>query len=177
MMKIVDLQKWLKARMFWFSLIFLGFMLEGIALYYQYVLQEWPCVVCIQFRLLVAGLILLSVIGLFVRNNKAGLWVVMLLLLLLFIGMLDRSYQLLGTERALFIGSCEMGLGFPEWLAIDKWMPWLFGVKTTCGYTPIIAFGVTMAEALMAMSIGLTLMALLLLYSLSKRPSGLDFRR
>jgi len=176
-MTIMDLQRLLKTKLLWFSLIVLGFSLEGVALYYQYVLQELPCVVCIQFRLLVVGLIVLSTIGLFLRNSKAGRWFVMLLLLLLFIGMIDRSYQLLGTERAFFIGSCEIGLGFPDWLAIDKWIPWLFGVKTTCGYTPIIAFGVTMAEALMAMSVLLTLMALFLLYVLSKKPRGLDFRR
>ena len=176
-MTIMDLQRLLKTKLLWFSLIVLGFSLEGVALYYQYVLQELPCVVCIQFRLLVVGLIVLSTIGLFLRNSKAGRWFVMLLLLLLFIGMIDRSYQLLGTERAFFIGSCEIGLGFPDWLAIDKWIPWLFGVKTTCGYTPMIAFGVTMAEALMVMSVLLTLMALFLLYVLSKKPRGLDFRR
>ena len=174
---MIALQKLLKTKRFWFFLMALGFMLEGTALYYQYVLQELPCVVCIQFRLLVAGLIILSITGLFIRKSKTGLWLISLLLLLLFIGMLDRSYQLLGTERGFFIGSCSMELGFPAWLAIDKWIPWLFGVKTTCGYTPIIAFGITMAEGLMAMSVGLTLMVLLMLYSLTKRPTGLDFRR
>ena len=175
-MKIIDFQHFLKAKPFWFLMIFLGFFLEGTALYYQYVLQEWPCVLCIHFRLLVALLIILSFIGLVFRTNKAALWTVSILLLLVFIAMIDRSYQLLGTERGFFIGSCTMDLGFPAWLAIDKWIPWLFGVKTTCGYTPVIAFGITMAEALMVLSVGLTLFQLFMLFALTRRQTGLSFR-
>ncbi|MDH3858432.1 MAG: hypothetical protein OEV07_10590 [Gammaproteobacteria bacterium] len=29
---------------YWVGLILIGIALEGVALYYQYVLDEWPCV-------------------------------------------------------------------------------------------------------------------------------------
>ncbi len=175
-MKIMDLQAVVISKLFWLVLILLGFALEATALYYQYVLQEPPCIVCIHVRLLIAAMIILATTGLFLRNKKVFSWIIILLLLLVFITMIDRSYQLLGTERGFFIGSCSMDLGFPAWFAIDKWLPWIFAVKTTCGYTPVIAFGITMAEALMGLSIVLALLATVLLLAISKRRKGLNFR-
>ena len=76
------------------------------------------------------------------------------------IGLMDRSYQLLGTERGFILGACNFDLGLPDWFAVEQWMPWLFRVETTCGYTPEVAFGVTMAEALMLMSVGMLLLSI-----------------
>ena len=77
--------------------------------------------------------------------------------------MLERSYQLLGTERGFIMGECSMDTGFPSWFAIDKWLPSLFEPLITCGYTPEVAFGITMAEALLVMSAGLVLLALVMI--------------
>jgi disulfide bond formation protein DsbB len=57
-----------------------------------------------------------------------------------------------------------MSLGLPQWLAVDQWIPWLFGVQTTCGYTPIIAWNISMAESLMAMAVVLCLSASVMLF-------------
>ena len=67
-------------------------------------------------------------------------------------GLLERSYQLLGTERGFTFGDCGMDLGLPDWLALDAWFPALFQVQTSCGYTPELLFGITMAEALIVFS-------------------------
>lgn len=53
-----------------------------------------------------------------------------------------------------------MDLGLPAWLALDDWLPWLFEVQTSCGYTPELPLGITMAEALLAFSAALTLLGL-----------------
>jgi disulfide bond formation protein DsbB len=45
-----------------------------------------------------------------------------------------------------------MDLGLPSWLALDSWFPAVFQVQTTCGYTPELLFGISMAEALIVFS-------------------------
>jgi len=69
------------------------------------------------------------------------------------VGLTERSYQLLGTERGFVFGDCGFDLGLPAWFAVEEWIPWLYRVETSCGYTPEIILGITIAEALMVMSV------------------------
>ena len=83
-----------------------------------------------------------------------------LLIVLIAVGLVDRSYQLLGTERGFVFGDCGFDLGLPVWFAIDQWLPSVFYVQTACGYTPELIFGITMAEALMVFSVVLLLVSI-----------------
>ena len=56
-------------------------------------------------------------------------------------------------ERGWVFGDCTMELGMPAWLALDKWAPTIFEVQTSCGYTPLILFNITMAETLLVISL------------------------
>ena len=49
-----------------------------------------------------------------------------------------------------------MTLGLPEWIALDRWLPWLFEIHEPCGYTPYIVAKISMAEVLMGLSLLLT---------------------
>ena len=75
-------------------------------------------------------------------------------------GLMERSYQLLGTERGFVFGDCGFDLGLPGWFAIGEWLPWLYRVETSCGYTPELVLGITMAEALMLFSTCLLIISL-----------------
>jgi disulfide bond formation protein DsbB len=44
----------------------------------------------------------------------------------------------------------------PDWFAVDRWLPWLFEVRNLCSYTPEIALGISMAEALLGIATALT---------------------
>ena len=68
------------------------------------------------------------------------------------VGLLERSYQLLSIERGWAFGSCDFDLGLPQWLAVEEWFPSIFKVWESCGYTPELLFGITMAEALLILS-------------------------
>ena len=156
------------SRWYWPAMAGLGSTFIAVALYYQYVLEQAPCVLCIQVRIWMVALIAVAVLALLLKTtwlNRVG----HVLTAVIAAGLLDRSYQLLGTERGFVFSDCGFDLGLPAWLSLDVWFPKLFRVEASCGYTPELAFGITMAEALIVFS------ALLLLTSLTL--AGASFLR
>jgi disulfide bond formation protein DsbB len=137
---------------YWSFLIILGVAMEGIALYFQHVKGLGPCVLCIQTRIWVLAIILLALLGLGLRALRWPGAITHLLMTGLFVGLLDRSWLLFGTERGFIFGDCNFDLGLPSWLALQDWFPAMFMVQEACGYTPELLFGITMAEALLALS-------------------------
>ncbi len=152
------LQHWIQAKSFWIALIILSLSMNGLALFFQYVLEEPPCILCIHFRLLFVLITFFAIIGLLVRKNKALRIIALTGILGAFTFMTERAYQTLGTEKGFVSGECSAILNFPDWIAVDRWIPWLFQPMTSCGRTPELFFGITMAEALMAFTIVMTLL-------------------
>ncbi len=151
------LTRWSHGRGWWLFLLLLGLGLEATALYYQYGLDEPPCVLCIHVRIGVLLMMLAALIGLLGAGRLAHL-----LNLLVQAWLIERSWQLLAIERGWSFGECDMLLGTPDWLPLDRWFPLIFEVKTACGYTPLLPGGVSMAEALMGLLSLLGLVSLLL---------------
>ena len=152
-----------QSKLYWILLIMLGLSLEASALYYQYVLDEWPCVLCIHIRVWISGFIVLAVLALLVGSNRwltRGLHLVNTAIMA---GFVERSWQTLAVERGWVFGDCDMESGLPSWFALDKWFPAIFEVQTACGYTPLILFNITMAEVLMVVSSSLLGASLVLL--------------
>lgn len=142
---------------FWAGLLLFGLALTATALLYQHVLDYPPCIVCIHVRIIVIALMLLALAALSFPEGRYSVLIYEILLLVAALVMLERSWQLLGTERGFIVGSCEFSLGLPEWLALESWLPALFEVQTSCGYTPELILGITMAEALLLISAALAL--------------------
>ena len=149
------------SRWYWSALAVLGLGFIAIALYYQYVLNELPCVLCIQSRIWIAAISLVALLALTLGHRWFNI-IAHVLTVICTAGLLERSYQLLGTERGFIFGDCGFSLGLPAWLALDEWLPALFGVETTCGYTPELVFGITMAEGLIVLSSALLLISLVM---------------
>lgn len=152
-------------RAIWLLLIGLCLAMEVIALYYQYQLNEPPCVVCIHVRILLASLILLLGSGYLIRQFLLARVVVLVALLVNSAALIERSLELLGVERGLIMGSCSFNLGLPTWLALDQWFPFIFKVHSSCGYTPELLFGITMAEGLLVLSSLAVVLFLLLIWT------------
>lgn len=132
---------------YWVILILVGLSFEGVALFYQYVLEYGPCPLCIHTRILVLAFVLVAIVALLVR--RTGFWRFYHLLNVLIMAWLcERAYILLGTERGFVLTECGVDSGLPGWFALDQWFPALFGVMESCGYTPPMPFGISMAEAL-----------------------------
>lgn len=141
------------SRWYWLVFIIGSISLMSIALYYQYAREELPCTMCIQVRLWFTLLIIVSFVGLLLRKNRGINTLAQFSVVVIAAGLVERSYQLLGTERGFVFASCGVDLGLPAWFAIEDWLPWVYRVETSCGYTPEVIFGITMAEALMGLNV------------------------
>lgn len=140
-------------RRYWAALVLVGIALEAAALYHQYVLDEWPCVLCIHVRIWIVAFILLGMIAIFCVQSRLAMRIAHGLNVIIMAGLVERSWNVLAVERGWIFGSCELDLGMPTWFALDKWIPSLFEVQTACGYTPLILFNITMAEVLLVFSV------------------------
>lgn len=157
------------SRWYWGALTLLGLSFIAVALYYQYALEELPCVLCIQVRIWILGLTLVA-FNAFILNNRWINRIAHLGTVLIAGALAERSYLLLGTERGFVFRDCGFDLGLPNWLALDTWFPELFRVEASCGYTPELVFGITMAEALIVFSAVMLLIGLALtIASLTRR--------
>ncbi len=141
------------SKFYWLALLLLSITFEAVALSYQYILDYYPCVLCIHTRILVLAMFFISLLGISLYKKKYPLVALHILMAAICAGLLERSYQLIGVERGFIAGSCSMSSGLPNWFALDKWFPLFFEVQEPCGYTPELLFGITMAEALVVLSI------------------------
>jgi disulfide bond formation protein DsbB len=139
-------------RLYWILLIIFGLSLEATALYYQYLLDEWPCVLCIHIRIWILAFIVLAFLSLLVGNHRWLTPVFHLINTAIMVGFVERSWQTLAVERGWVFGDCDMESGLPPWFALDQWFPSIFEVQTACGYTPLVVFNITMAELLLVFS-------------------------
>ena len=147
---------------YWLLLAVMAVSFEAVALYYQYGRGESPCVLCIQVRLWFAALIPLALLVGWLRRLRFVPLAGHVLTAGVAAALLERSWWLLGTERGFAIGECGFDLGLPGWFRPDAWLPALFEVQTTCGYTPVLPLGVSMAEFLLVFSAAFLVFALLM---------------
>lgn len=138
---------------YWLCMLATGIAMEAIALYFQYILDYGPCVLCIHIRIWIMALILIALTGLIAGRNRTAGILLHSLSLIAAIGLAERSWLTLAIERNLIESSCTMGSGLPDWFALDKWLPSLFEPWELCGWTPELLFGITMAEGLMLFSV------------------------
>ena len=150
----------LQSRWYWAVVAALGFMLLAVALYYQYVLGDEPCQVCIHARLWVVAFTLIALIELVIPQTSPVRVAGNVGVIIAGAGLFERARYLYRLENGVGDGSCQFQLGMPDWFAVDRWMPWLFEVRNLCSFTPEMLFGLSMAETLMALGAGVCLVAI-----------------
>ena len=160
---MTTLSRFLKSRWYWLTLVLFGMALLSVALYYQYALGDEPCQVCIHARLWVVAFTLIALIMLITPQITLVRAVGNLGVLTAAAGLFERARYLYRLENGIGDGSCQFQLGMPDWFAVDRWMPWLFEVRNLCSFTPEMLLGLSMAETLMGLAIGIGLLAALTL--------------
>ena len=118
-----------KGKVFWWALFALGSGLFAAALYWQYVIGDDPCQVCIQARLWAVALGLLGAVMLPLPESLLTRLTGLVLAFISSAGMGERAYYLYEIENFRGDGSCEFTLGMPSWFAVDQWFPALFEVR------------------------------------------------
>jgi len=146
-----SLQSMTVRPLFWLGLAAFGLLLQLVGLFYQHVLNYGPCILCIHVRMWITLLIVLSLVA-------AGLcrWRVARVLLLLASiaisgALVERAWQLVATERGWVVGSCAMASGLPEWVPLERWFPSVYQIQEACGYTPMMPWGLSMADSLLGL--------------------------
>ena len=163
------LTKTSKSVWYWLAILVLGIAMEMVALFYQYQLHYGPCAVCIHVRIYVLGFIVVALLTISVRQYRGLRVIAHLTTLLLSLGLAERAWNLLGTERGFIEGACGMMLGMPSWFALDKWLPSMFEPWEPCGQTPPLLFGISMAEGLVVFSVfAILTTAIMTLFALKK---------
>jgi disulfide bond formation protein DsbB len=114
------LSKVSRSKLYWAFLLVTGITFEAVALFQQYVLDEWPCVLCIHIRIWVVGVILVSILALIVKPGALLNRVFHLIMTVIAIGFVERSWQVLAVERGWVFSDCTMESGLPAWFALDK---------------------------------------------------------
>lgn len=132
------------------------------ALYYQYYLDWDPCVLCIQIRVIMAGIMLVSGLMLFLTRfplmRLIGFTSQAALAVYLFI----KCRALYRIETGLDQAECMFNAGLPDWLNLEVWWPSVFEVRSACGDSPELLMGITMVEALYYASAVAMVLAVLL---------------
>ena len=145
---------------FWLAGIAYFVVMECIALYYQYVLQFFPCALCVQVRAWVVGAIIGAAVSVYFRTRFWIRFVGLCAIIFFLGGALYTSWYALGVENGTIISSCTIGAGFPSFMPLDQWIPFFFGANGPCGQSPEMWFGFSMVETLLV-TLGIPLVVLI----------------
>ncbi|WP_423186000.1 disulfide bond formation protein DsbB [Alishewanella sp. d11] len=157
----------------WLLLALTVALLLAAGLYFQYSLNQQPCIKCIYVRAAFTGILLAALIT--ALSPKQSTWRILGVL-----GWLAaagygvwQAQELVNIEQILASGgftTCALFADFPSWLALDKWLPAMFEVTGTCGGSDWQFAGLSMAYWSRFILACYTLVALLVFFSqFSKR--------
>lgn len=145
-------------RLLWPNLALAVILALGItmllgAMLYQHVLDYPPCSVCIKIRIAVMAAVVIAGLGLLLRRWIAARCIVAIALLAAIYQFAKLSIEAYRIEAGLSQGACSFAVDYPKWLPMDQIWPGMFEALVGCGYTPILAFNVSMAQVLVTISI------------------------
>ncbi|GHE77947.1 disulfide bond formation protein DsbB [Thalassotalea profundi] len=109
--------------------------LEFAALFFQYVLDLAPCIMCIYQRVAIWAIFFAGVIGsigakyLIARLVAFGLWGTGAIWGLL----IALEHVEAQSSTMSFLFSCEFVPNFPSWAPLHEWIPALFAATGDCG--------------------------------------------
>lgn len=164
---LASLYKFSEKRLFWHLVAGYFFLMEMIALFYQYVLDWYPCALCVQVRAWVWGAVFAALATGFAHGKFWLRWAGLTLTLVFLSGGLYTSWYAWGVEKGTVISSCTMGAGFPTFMPLDEWIPFLFRAEGFCGQSPPMLL-LSMVETLL-ITIGLPVLALLAIWLMNFR--------
>ena len=119
----------------WLLLALSALALELSALFFQYILDLAPCIMCVYQRVAICAIILAGFIGfagcrfIIARVLAYALWGTGAIWGLL---IAVEHVEIQGNSSSLFF-SCEFIPNFPSWAPLHEWIPFLFEATGDCG--------------------------------------------
>ena len=109
--------------------------LELAALYFQYIMDLAPCIMCIYQRVAIWAIFLAGVVGAVAHKNIVARLIAFCLLGTgaiwgLIIALEHVEMQ---TSSTPFLFSCDIFPNFPTWAPLHEWIPSLFAATGDCG--------------------------------------------
>ena len=139
----------------WAAVVGICVALEAGAVYYQEALMYFPCELCIYTRVWIAAIALVALLGLVVRKQVWLMRAVLVAQIGLCLGLAGVVWKLIAIDYEFASdGACSLYPNFPSWAPLDQWFPMLFSVQASCGKTPEIVFGLSMADGLAGVTLG-----------------------
>lgn len=117
------------------SLLFLSALgLELSALYFQYMMNLQPCIMCIYQRTAIFGVLFAALIPLLMNNILTRLFGYILWGVSAIWGLLIAIEHVdLQTAEDSFFAVCEIVPNFPKWAPLHEWIPSIFAATGDCG--------------------------------------------
>ena len=122
-----------QSRTAWGILLGSTLFFELCGMVFQHVMGLQPCVMCIYQRVAILGIMAGALIGFINPRNWILRWT----------GLLIWAYSSIeGLRLALRhtdlqlnpspFNTCDLFVTFPQWLPLDRWMPWFFNATGDC---------------------------------------------
>lgn len=120
-------------RMAWVFLLLISLCFELTALYFQYINNIKPCVLCIYQRTALLGIILAAIIGLITPQNVFFRLIAILLWIYCGVKGFFIAYEqaLLQFDPGIF-HFCPLQPDFPGWLPLHRLVPFFFNSYGNC---------------------------------------------
>lgn len=117
----------------WLLLALSALGLELAALYFQYVMELNPCVLCVYERVAVLGVILAGLVAFIAPSVWLFRWSGILLWLASALWGLSLAMEHTGIQvNPSTGGSCDFLANYPSWAPFDQWLPQVFEPTGYC---------------------------------------------
>jgi len=119
----------------WLLLALSALGLEASALYFQYIMDLKPCIMCVYQRLAIAAIFFAGLLGylapqqLMIRLISFGVWGIGAIWGLV---IALEHVEMQSSTMSLFF-TCDFIPNFPTWAPLHEWIPFLFEASGDCG--------------------------------------------
>ncbi|MCE0491459.1 disulfide bond formation protein DsbB [Pantoea sp. Mb-10] len=121
-----------RGRGAWLLLALTALALEAVALFFQHVLGQKPCVMCIYERCALFGVMGAGLVGA-IAPKTALRWVALMIWLYSAVEGLRLAYEhtMIQLHPNPFV-TCDFAARFPAWLPLNTWLPSVFVATGDC---------------------------------------------
>ncbi|MDN4504353.1 disulfide bond formation protein DsbB [Alteromonadaceae bacterium BrNp21-10] len=119
----------------WKLLALSALALEVTALYFQYVMDLAPCIMCVYQRTAILGILVSAIFGIFVSQHGLLRFIAMLGWGVSAVWGLLIAYEHVDIQTSVnsFFANCEIVPNFPAWMPLHEWLPQVFAATGDCG--------------------------------------------